>query len=157
MSNSSRPSISRYWSVITAEFRHGCGFSMRCDCTNSVRGAQSSSPTNSGIRLRPSKRDVARVGDAAQVDERRQQVDVGGELLDLEASLQPRRPADEAGHAMPALVDRALRAAHAGVEHAAGAAVVGHEDEDRVVGQLPVRRASCSSLPRFSSKFAIMP
>ena len=79
---------------------------------------------------------------AAQVDEGRQQVDVGGDVGDVSAGGKLARPADEAGDAMAAVVFRALEAAHAGVEAvlrilvvAGRGAVVGHEDHDGVVFQ----------------------
>ena len=95
------------------------------------------------------RRDVGRRSQSAQFDQRGQEIDVGGEPVDVAPADQPGLgPANEARHAVSAVVLRALLAAHARVEPApaarvalfgrknsGGRAVVGHEDEDRVLGQ----------------------
>ena len=76
----------------------------------------------------------------AEFDERRKDVDVCGQTLDgfpgFDLSVGP---ADDEGDSVAAVVFRVLLATHAAVVaaaalQAAGGAVVGHEDEDRVVG-----------------------
>ena len=99
-------------------------------------------------------------GDAAQVAQRRQQVGVlrrHGDVARL-AELAV-RPANPARHAMAAVVVGRLAGPQAGVErlHAGRAAVVGHEDDDRVVRAASRSSRNFSRSPNRLSRWAIMP
>ena len=91
--------------------------------------------------------------DSAQLEQRGHEVHVAGQGVDVApADDVPVGVADQEGHAVAAFVLGALAAAHAGVVAARplageltviqldprGRAVVGHEDEDRIVGDTQV-------------------
>ena len=89
--------------------------------------------------LRPSNSISGRV-EIAEFDERRQDVDVGGEILDgfpgLDVSIGP---ADDERDSVTAFVFRVFHATHAAVVtasafQAACRSVVGHKNQDRIVG-----------------------
>ena len=79
-----------------------------------------------------------RLRHAAQVQQRRVQVDVRSDLAHDPRLGQPRGPADEQRHAAAAFVNARLAAPHARVVQldARRAAVVGEEHDDRIAGQL---------------------
>ncbi len=60
---------------------------------------------------------------------------MGGDAVDDAAGREMAGPADVARHVDSAVVDRPFPAAQAGVEPHLGGAIVGEEDDDRVVGQ----------------------
>ena len=112
---------------------------MRLNCTTSMRsGRLRVSPRSKPARLRPSNCAPGGVLSPHSIDQRGQHVLHLGEFVHV---LPPRKsasgPAEEARHAVAALPQRNLLAAHAGVVevHAGRAAVVGHEDQDGVVAQ----------------------
>ena len=78
-----------------------------------------------------------------QLDEGRQDVDVGGETIHVAARIPTMgRPMDKEGHSVATIVLTAFLGAHAGIENfrATGGSVVGGENEDRIVSD-----------PRFSN------
>ena len=87
--------------------------------------------------------------EAAEIDERREEVLGFRQLRDIARRPQPARgPADEARDAMAAFIEVDLLPTHAGVpdRHAHGPAVVGHEDEDRVLPEA-VLHEECAEIP----------
>ena len=126
--------------------RFGSGASIRLNWTTSIRsGSRSASPRSSLARLSPSNRAAGGLRSPHRSISVGQQVLAGGQLADIAGRPQSaRRPADEAGDAMAAVVEADLLPPHAGVEdrHARRAAVVGQEDQDRVVPQRRSPRAS---------------
>jgi len=129
--------------VITADLRIFLGWSIRCGMDESGSLGQSAcrSPNN-GRRLLPSKASLSDFFEAAQVNQSRRQVDMGGNFTDVAAAVERARPRIKHGVRWPPVVFRALEGAHAGAIAFAsllvdgdGAAVVGHENDDGVVSR----------------------